>query len=51
MDKIKSNIRKAKDALGLFQFGYKDNVIALWLELNIDYVADLRKAWEECEKQ
>lgn len=42
---------KRKEAVRLFQFGYEDSVIAGRTGLVERYVADLRKAWEECEKQ
>lgn len=44
---MKNSVRKAQDALGLFQFGYEDSVIAARVELAVSYVADLRRAWEE----
>lgn len=47
---MESKTRRAQGALGLFQFGYEDSVIAARTELNIGYVAELRKAWKEANK-
>lgn len=46
--KMKKNVRNAQDALGLFQFGYRDIIIAARTELTESFVAKLRKHWLEC---
>ena len=43
-------MKKENEALGLFKYGYKDNVIAARTGLSERDVKELRKAWERWEK-